>query len=63
MATEWINPKYAGLMADLRLRQATAPRARCPRCEGAGQVAAGPCPPCRGTGDAPPAVRMFVTTR
>lgn len=63
MATEWINPKYARVMADLRLRQATAPRARCPRCTGSGEAAGAVCPPCSGTGAAPAAVRMFVTTR
>jgi DnaJ-class molecular chaperone len=63
MATEWINPQYTETMAELRSRQATAPRVKCTRCKGAGQLAAGPCPPCQGTGAAPAAVRMFVTTR
>lgn len=61
MATEWINPRYAGVMADLRLRQATAPRSKCPRCTGSGEASGASCRPCGGTGVAPAAVRMFVT--
>lgn len=58
---EWINPAYAGVMAGLRQRQATAPKAPCPRCTGTGQLTGGPCPPCHGAGAAPAAVRMFIT--
>lgn len=58
---DWINPRYADVMAGLRQRQATAPHEKCRRCRGDGQFAAGPCRPCQGTGAAPVAVRMFVT--
>jgi hypothetical protein len=67
-ALEWINPRYVGLMAALRQRQETGPRARCLQCRSTGETtlpashggSAVVCPRCTGRGSVP-AVRMFVT--
>jgi DnaJ-class molecular chaperone len=59
--TEWINPRYAQVVAQLRQRQAAAPRERCRPCAGTGTASGAACRPCQGTGAAPAAVRMFVT--
>lgn len=66
MATEWINPRYADVMAGLRRRQAAAPREVCTRCKGAGSrpVPGGglvACTRCTGAGRIVGGVRMFVT--
>lgn len=34
---EWINPKYAHVVATLRQRQADAPAEQCNGCEGRGE--------------------------
>lgn len=63
---EWIDPKYASVVADLRQRQAAEPEQQCRRCRGTGILPSNDeqvsCPPCSGTGARPPGVRMFITT-
>ncbi|MEU1625256.1 hypothetical protein ABZ746_07965 [Streptomyces sp. NPDC020096] len=66
---EWINPKYAQVVEDLRQRQAAAPATQCARCQGRGTVLLPAthggtrvkCPPCEGKGSQPDGFRMFVT--
>ncbi|GAA1897127.1 hypothetical protein GCM10009753_27660 [Streptantibioticus ferralitis] len=70
MGQEWINPKYAQVVADLRQRQAEAPEEQCTSCRGAGThfepapdgAAQVTCRPCGGSGAQQAGFRMFVTS-
>ncbi|MEU6174364.1 hypothetical protein ABZ832_20895 [Streptantibioticus parmotrematis] len=66
---EWINPKYASVVAHVRRAQAALPKQRCTSCGGRGEkllpeargASRSKCPGCEGKGERPALVRGWTT--
>jgi DnaJ-class molecular chaperone len=67
---EWINPRYAGVVANLKARQDAQPDEVCPGCDGRGKkfvpdgLDSSPvkCRACGGAGRRPAGARSFLIT-
>lgn len=65
---EWIDPKYADVVANLRAQQAARPQEQCIGCDGQGEkvlpeafgATRVQCRACNGTGRRPAGVRSFI---
>jgi hypothetical protein len=59
---EWINPKYAHVVAERRQRQADAPAQPCRCASEPADASSVPCRVCNGSGVRSAGFRSFITT-